>query len=271
MRASKSSWVVGWAVVAELTACGGSSPPPASAPAAPAAVAPAPPAPPEPSAVTAQPTTQEKPKPDVPPSGSSVERIMQAHFKDALLIRQAVIAGLPEDAVDPAHALTHIQDLDQLPNGWRVFVERMQVAASRIQDSTTSSLAAAATADLGVSCGMCHQRHGGPKVSNQPAPAQGTSIESRMARHVWATERLWEGLIVPSNEAWTAGAQALSSEPFPSEVLKEGGVYSRSAAGDFAKLASNAPKKKTPEQRAALYAELLVTCGSCHRGMKQAD
>jgi cytochrome c553 len=196
---------------------------------------------------------------------------MQAHFKDALLIRQAVIAGSPEDAVDPAHALTHIQDLDHLPDGWRVFVERMQVAASRIQDSTTSSLAAAATADLGVSCGMCHQRHGGPKASNQPSPAQGTSIKSRMARHVWATERLWEGLIVPSNDAWTAGAQALSAEPFPSEVLQEGGVSVRSAAGDFAQLAVNAPGKKTSEQRAALYAELLVTCGSCHRAMKHTD
>jgi len=196
---------------------------------------------------------------------------MQAHFNDALLIRQAVIAGAPEDAVDPAYALTHIQDLDRLPDGWRVFVERMQGVAGRIQDSTTSSLAAAATADLGVSCGMCHQRHGGPQASDEPAPPPSSSIERRMARHVWATERLWEGLIVPSNDAWAAGAQALGAEPFPSEVLNDGGVYARSAAGDFAQLAANAPAKKTPEQRAALYAELLVTCGTCHRAMKHGD
>ena len=265
MRASRASWAVGWSVVSGLIACGGSSPPPASAPEAPASVAPAPP---EPSAGTTEQTTKERPRPDIPPSGSSIDRIMQAHFNDALLIRQAVIAGSPEDAVDPAYVLTHIQDLERLPDGWRAFVERMQGVAGRIEDSTTSSLAAAATADLGVSCGMCHQRHGGPKASNEPAPAPGTSIESRMKRHVWATERLWEGLIVPSNEAWAAGAQALSTDPFPGEVLSDGGVYARSAAGDFARLAAGAPAKKTPEQRAALYAELLVTCGTCHRAMK---
>lgn len=268
MRAPRSIWAVGWAVIAGLTACGGSSPPPASTPAVSASVAPATP---QPSASTAEPATREKPKPDVPPSGSSIDRIMQAHFNDALLIRQAVIAGSPEDAVDPAHVLTHIQDLERLPDGWRVFVERMQGVAGRIQDSTTSSLAAAATADLGVSCGMCHQRHGGPQASDEPAPAQGTSIERRMRRHVWATERLWEGLIVPSNDAWAAGAQALSADPFPSEVLNDGGVYARSAAGDFARLAANAATKKTPEQRAALYAELLVTCGTCHRAMKHGN
>jgi len=268
MRASRSSWAVGWAVVAGLTACGAPSRPPASAETAPASVAPPRP---EPSAHTTEPTPQRKPRPDVPPSGSSITRIMQAHFNDALLIRQAVIAGSPEDAVDPAYVLTHIQDLDQLPDGWRVFVERMQGVAGRIQNSTTSSLAAAATADLGVSCGMCHQRHGGPTASDEPAPAPGTSIERRMARHVWATERLWEGLIVPSSDAWTAGARALGADPFPSDVLNDGGVYARSAASDFAKLAANAPAQKTAEQRAALYAELLVTCGTCHRAMKHGD
>jgi cytochrome c556 len=265
LRTSKSSWAVRCAVVVGFIACGGSSRPVASAPAAPASVAPPQP---EPGAGTAKPTTEEKPQPDVPPSGSSIDRIMQAHFRDALLIRQAVIAGSPEDAVDPAHVLTHIQDLDQLPDGWRVFVERMQAVAGRIQDSTTSSLAAAATADLGLSCGTCHQRHGGPKASVEAAPASGPDIKSRMARHVWATERLWEGLIVPSKDAWTAGAQALEVAPFPGEVLNQGGVYARSAADDFTKLAASAPSKKTPEQRAALYAELLVTCGTCHRAMK---
>jgi hypothetical protein len=192
---------------------------------------------------------------------------MQAHFKDALLIRQAVIAGTPENAAEPARALTHIQEADRLPESWRGFVDRMQEVAGRIQESTLVSRAAAATADLGVSCGLCHQQRGGPHASKEPAPAEGTTIESRMRRHAWATERLWEGLYVPSDDAWDAGAKALGAAPFPSEVLKQGGVYGRTAARDFARLVVKAPAKRTPRDRAELYAGLLLTCGSCHRAM----
>ena len=89
-------------------------------------------------------------------------------------------------------------------------------------------------------------------------------------RHAWATERLWEGLTVPSSEAWQAGAKALSTTPFPAEILKQGGVHGRSAASDFGKLVVKAPTAKTLEERAALYAELLVTCGGCHRAINEA-
>lgn len=195
---------------------------------------------------------------------------MQAHFEDALLIRNAIIAGQPEEATDPAFVLAHIEDLDELPSGWRGLVERMQDDASRIEDSTSAAQAAAATADLGVACGLCHRRFGGPKASAEPAPAAAATLEARMARHVWATERLWEGLYVPSSDAWDAGARALAIEAFPPEILPGADVHARSAAGDFGKLAARAAAKKTTDERAALYAELLVTCGTCHRAMKPA-
>lgn len=273
MRATRLNLTVGLAVIGGLVSCGGSNPPPETV--APPPPAPAEPAPADAAAADTEPMpaeqTEARPKPDVPPAGSPVERIMQAHFKDALLIREAVIAGNLANAADPAHALTRIQNLDDLPEGWRGFVERMQQSARRIEDSTSTAQAAAAAADLGVSCGMCHQQQGGPKASTEPAPAEGTTVESRMKRHVWATERLWEGLSVPSDDAWNAGAKALSTNPFPQEVLKDGGVHARSAAGDFAKIVAKAPTKKTIDERAALYADLLVTCGTCHQAMMHTE
>jgi hypothetical protein len=257
-----------WAVMAGLISCGGATPPPAPPETAIS---------PEPTPAALAPVSEPAPleqgdkapeKPAVPRDGASLDRIMQAHFKDALLIRQAVIAGTPENAAEPALALTHVQDAEHLPESWRGFVERMQEVAGRIKDSTLVSRAAAATADLGVSCGLCHQQRGGPQASKEPAPAEGTTIESRMQRHAWATERLWEGLYVPSDDAWNAGARALSAAPFPSEVLNNGGVHARSAAGDFARLVVKAPAKQTPRDRAGLYAELLLTCGACHQAMK---
>ncbi len=265
MRPPRLDLAVRLVAIIGLVGCGGSAPPSetaASPPSAPATTASAEPAP-------AEPKPDEPPKPDVPPAGAPVERVMKAHFTDALLIRQAVINGKPEEASKPATALTVIQNPDELPNGWRSFVERMQETARRISNSTSAAQTAAAAADLGVTCGMCHQRNGGPKASSEPAPAEGTTIESRMKRHVWATERLWEGLYVPSSDAWLAGAKALSAHPFPDEVLKEGGVHARSAASDFTKIVVKAPTKKSSEERAALYADLLVTCGTCHRAMAE--
>ncbi|HEX2872384.1 MAG TPA: hypothetical protein VHP33_14045 [Polyangiaceae bacterium] len=212
---------------------------------------------------------EDKPQYDMPPPGSSLDRVMRAHFKDALLIRQAVIAGTPEEAANPATVLALIENLEDLPPGWRDFVERMQQAAKRIKDSTSTAQAAAATADLGVACGQCHKRLGGPAASNEPPPAEGATLEQRMRRHVWATERIWEGLVVPSNEAWNAGTSALVATPFPPEVLSRG-VHARSAAADFTTLVARAPTKKSIEERAALYAQLLVTCGSCHRAAQES-
>ena len=153
------------------------------------------------------------------------------------------------------------------PQGWEAFVARMQQTAKRITDSTTAADAAAAVADLGVSCGMCHQQHGGPKASAEPMPASGTTFKERMKYHVWATERLWEGLYIPSADAWNAGAKALSTDPFPKQAVHDAGVDARAAASDFVKLSAKAPTKKTIEERAGLYAEMLVTCGACHHAM----
>lgn len=195
---------------------------------------------------------------------------MQGHFEEALQIRQAVIAGTPEKAAEPASALAHARDLDQLPEGWRGFVERMQEVALRLEDSSLVSRAATATADLGVACGMCHQQRGGPRASSEPAPAEGASLASRMQRHAWAAERLWEGIYVPSDDAWSAGAEALSASPFPNEVLTDGDVYVRTAALEFSRLVGKASERRTLLDRAGLYADLLWTCGSCHRALRVA-
>ena len=247
------------ALMVGLVGCGGSMPPPTRSDAASAA----------PEAPTrASEAAPIQPTPDRSARGSSLDRIMRAHFEEALMIRQAVIAGTPERAAEPASALAHARDMDQLPEGWRGFVERMQEVASRLEDSVLISRAASATADLGVACGMCHQQRGGPLASTERAPAEGTTLDSRMQRHVWATERLWEGLYVPSDDAWNLGAAALSAAPFPSEVLNEGGVYARTAAADLARLVGKASERRTLLDRASLYAELLLTCGSCHRATR---
>jgi hypothetical protein len=271
MSAGKLAAVL--SLAAGLGGCGGTEPAPAT-PATKAAEAPPPKVEAEPAPAAKSPpvgpAAVATPKADVPPPGSSTQRRMHAHFAHALSIRKAVIAGTPERAADPAEALAKTEKLDEVPASWRAAVQRMQEIAGRINNSTSAAQAAGATADLAVACGGCHQTQGGPKTSSEPPPPEAGGLTERMQRHAWATERLWEGLTVPSSEAWNAGAKALNASPFPAEVLKQGGVHGRSAASDFAKLVLKAPTKKTIEERAGLYAELLVTCGGCHRAINEA-
>lgn len=199
-----------------------------------------------------------------PPPGSPLAKLMREHFKESEVIRSAVIAGKPAAAAQAAASLGSLDDVDKLTNEWRQSIEQMQAAASRVRSSADVAEAAAATADIGVACGACHQKRGGPKTSVGELPASGDSLVSRMARHAWGMERLWEGLYVPSRAAWNAGAKALQEDPFPSDVLKRGGVYGRSAAKDFGSLAAKALKTESRSDRAAVYAGLLRTCATCH-------
>ncbi|HET7541866.1 MAG TPA: hypothetical protein VFK05_18450 [Polyangiaceae bacterium] len=256
-----------WTLAIGLGGCAGaasSSPantPPASPqPAAEASATPAPiaseAAPPKSAA-----PVDAKPK---PAPGTPLARLMREHFKEAEQIRHAVISGNPKDAIQPASALGSAVDIANLPPPWRTAMDRMHSASGRVQNSADLAETAAGTADIGVACGTCHESHGGPKVTVGDPPAVGDSVVSRMGRHAWAMERLWEGLYVPSNAAWKAGAKALQGEPFPSEVLEHGGVYGRSAAKDFQALSAQASLKDTAKDRAALYAGLLSTCAKCH-------
>lgn len=256
-----------------LSACGGTTSQPSSPPSTTTASAPPVPAASPPKAAVVPEAAAPEPaaaasKPPAP--AGPLAQLMREHFTQAEVIRHAVVSGKPRDAVQPALALGGTADIANLPTAWRASLERMRTAASRVQNSSDLAEAAAGTADIGTACGGCHESQGGPKVNVGQAPAVENSVVSRMARHSWAMERLWEGLYVPSSAAWKAGAKTLQGDPFPPEVLERGGVYARSAAKDFKSLSAQASLKETPKDRAALYAGLLGTCATCHLAIGQS-
>lgn len=189
---------------------------------------------------------------------------MRSHFREAALIQKAVRNGAIADAVPPAEALANMEGLGRIEPAWQSSIDVLQYAARRIQHSSDVPAVAAALADIGIACGACHKAAGGPTVKVDAPPAGDGSVASRMRRHVWATERLWEGIVVPSDASWKAGAEALSGEPFPKEVVNRGDVHGRSAAARFKSLVAEAPSKKTQADRGQLYASLLETCSACH-------
>ncbi|MBS2011356.1 MAG: hypothetical protein JST00_00480 [Deltaproteobacteria bacterium] len=197
-------------------------------------------------------------------SGTPRERLMRSHFREVALIRAAVIDGKLADAVGPADALSRNEGLGKIDPSWQSSIDVLEYAAKRIQHGSDIPAVSAAVSDIGIACGACHKAAGGPKATAEPAPATGATLAARMSRHVWATERLWEGLYVPSDAAWKAGADALSGEPFPKEVVDKGGVHGRSAADRFKTIVGTLASKKSPQDRGQAYASLLETCSACH-------
>ena len=92
-----------------------------------------------------------------------------------------------------------------------------------------------------------------------------------MARHLWATDRLWEGIVGGADDAWRAGLDVLSTTPLPaSELPKEQSTFGRK----LQRLAEQARLRQatdTAQDRARSYGEILVTCSGCHAAAPAAS
>jgi cytochrome c553 len=204
-----------------------------------------------------------------PEEGTLLERLMRSHFEHVGMIRSAVIKGEITQAIEPAREIVEMQGVHTLPETWRSSVRELQEASTRIRESADLQEAAAATADIGMTCGGCHTENGGPTIEVGTAPSATATVAERMKRHQWATEKLWEGLYGPSDEAWLAGAHVLSDAPWPKDVVAAGGVHSQSLADRFVALGKKA-HAAVGEKRAEVYAALLATCAPCHEQTRRA-
>jgi cytochrome c553 len=121
-------------------------------------------------------------------------------------------------------------------------------------------------AKLAAACADCHVDAGVlPEFANPPRlPPDGDTVKSRMARHVWASDRLWEGMVGNSDEQWRAGLDVLAAAPFPWSAAEGDRV---ALAKRLQQLATDAKQTQSGDQlrdRARAYGEILTTCAACH-------
>jgi cytochrome c556 len=139
--------------------------------------------------------------------------------------------------------------------------------AALIAQSRDPSTVADRVGHLGAACGSCHQETGGgPHFVVAGPPTVGTTQAGTMVLHLWAADRMWDGLIGPSTDAWMAGTAALSQawqQAGPAFFAAEGTGFLGEA--QIHRIAEAAEGATTQEDRAAIYGELLSTCNGCHR------
>ena len=131
-------------------------------------------------------------------------------------------------------------------------------------------LGADALGDVGLACATCHTRVSAKlRFPQGTMPAVGEETRAHMTRHLWAMDRLWEGLIGPSDERWKLGEQALHDHTLDAETLH--GREAGDSPSDYMDwwIHQKGPElASTADQggRAKLYGQVLTACAACHAG-----
>ena len=141
-------------------------------------------------------------------------------------------------------------------------------AAASPDEAEAPRAAALFLGELGVVCGDCHTGHG-PALAQIEAPSSATGVLPHMHRHMWAADRMWEGLIGPSEPRWNQGVALLSGLDLDPAQFS-GRDEQDSPAGYLTpwirRIGLESLRTGDPETRGRLYGDLLATCAECHAG-----
>lgn len=189
---------------------------------------------------------------------------MQASFDLVRAIERLLIAGKLDDARRLAGSLAVEADTPGL-EPWSKQVALVRMRAAAVASASTIDAACRLEARLDEACAQCHvDASAEPEFASVPrVPADDPSVPARMARHRWAVDRLWEGMVGNSDEPWRSGLDVLAATPLPPSAL---GANRVDLGRELQRLADEARHAVTGglEERGRRYGEILVACAACH-------
>jgi cytochrome c553 len=195
---------------------------------------------------------------------------MKDHFTRGVKMRDAVIAGDLESLRKDAQWMAEHELSSNLPDAWQPHVKRMQNAAKQALDAPDLARAASAVAEVAGACGGCHVALGGPKLAPSTAPAKGSGAAPHMARHQWATARMWDALTTPSEDAWRAATEVMADAPLlPEEVAgpRSLPVATKELARNVHDIAEKARLDRDAGKWVESYGRFLSGCAACHQAL----
>lgn len=210
-----------------------------------------------------------------PRAGPEVEPRMIGHYENVSRLYTEAAAGRLSGVRTEATELLARESGEGLPTRVASHVEELRTYAGLAARAPDVTSAASAVARVAAACGSCHRSmKRGPtyEVVTGP-PADGNPLATRMLRHTWAADRLWDGLVGPSDQSWRAGASVLRDAPLFTDALTHDVAQYEPVtklAWTVHELGARANSARDQSVRAALYGELLGTCASCHKLLGQA-
>jgi cytochrome c553 len=211
-----------------------------------------------------------------PRAGPEVEPRMIVHYENVGRLYREAAAGRLDGVRTEANELLARESGAGLPQDVENHLEELRIYAGLAARAPDVSSASSAVARVAAACGSCHKAmKRGPRYAVVAGPPDGaTPLATRMIRHRWAADRLWDGLVGPSDASWSAGASALRDAPlFTDELTHEVEQYEAvtKLAWTVHELGARANSAREQSVRAALYGELLGTCASCHSLLRPSD
>lgn len=215
-----------------------------------------------------EPTPSSQPG-DGPRSDTPLPEQMEAHFVEATSARDAIIRGDADAARAAFATLAEIPPTASYPPSWSPQLAPFRAAAARASHASDLDALALEMGRLTNTCADCHRAVGAElQLDESTTPPSAADPATHMQRHQWAAARMWEGLMAPADDRYTAGAGALVEAPLePSNIAENQTVPAEVAAlaERVHMLGRNASAASDPTQRAQFYGELLATCASCHQ------
>lgn len=195
---------------------------------------------------------------------------MRATFWDAVRARDALIEGDLTAAQRAADRIVRTDYSRMLPVDWKVGFGALQQHAAALSLAPNLSAAAQELGRMALACGECHElRARGPgRTPTVPLPWEepNDSWEERMQRHELGVTQLWDGLVLPSENAWRGGTVTITRAPLSGPMHANRRISPQlhariEATRDLGKQARLAT---TYQERARIYGELISGCAQCH-------
>ena len=210
----------------------------------------------------------------LPEVSADVHSHMKAHFVHALRLRDAVLAGDLGTAKAEGHWLRS-HDQGAVPSSWEAHLAPFQEAARVAERAETVEVAAAAVGQIAEGCGGCHAAlHARPALGSAPIVRKAPSVKAHMAAHMAALDKLWSGLITPSDEEWKDGAALLAKLVVTQNVLRKAHVEPTGSVKMLAETLqqlSRTAATTAPADRATAFSDLLTTCVGCHTTVRHPE
>jgi cytochrome c553 len=192
---------------------------------------------------------------------------MHQSFDLVRAIERLLVRGKLDDARAFARAISEAPDEPGL-TPWAKQAALVRERAAAVASATTLDEACRREARLAEACASCHVDAGVvPDFRSFRPPADQPTVDARMARHLWATGRLWEGIVGGAEDSWRDGLDVLAATPLPAVQAGAQAGARADLARRLQQLAAGARQRwrtDTPADRAAAYGEMLVTCAGCH-------
>lgn len=193
-----------------------------------------------------------------PQQTQTVRHYMLTHYADTVGLRKALVAGKLAEYHSAAAAVAKDAWTPRLRGDYKPYVDAVRSAAQSAETASSPAAAAAALGKIGEACAACHVKFGGP--GSPVAPEQlSEGSDPSMVAHAVATDRLWEGLVLPSDGSWSSGMDVLLDAP-----KLDSDVADVAAAARHLRDLARQGKSADVAQRGQIFASVITTCAGCH-------